>query len=161
MGKPRILAAESYAGLKSSFRALVSRFGKQDHAASVTRVGQPELSRYASAKPEDAERFAPIDVIADLEHEVGPVVTAELARLANCALVPMPAIVRTGNPLGRVTAQAMKETSEVFAKLGQALDDGKLSTEEGRVLDDEIDEAIVKLMALKAQIDAEAGRGGL
>lgn len=160
MREARLLPAESYAGLKTAFRRLISRFGKQDHAASVTRVGQPELSRYCSVKPDDAERFAPIDVIADLEHEVGPVVTEELARLAHCRLVPLPAIARTRNPLGVITAKAMRETSEVFVRLATYLDDGVLSRAEGKSLDREIDDAIVHLLALKAQVDEEAGRDG-
>ena len=158
MPEPRLLSADAYAGLKSAFRALVSRFGKQEHAASLTRVGQQEISRYGSVRPDDAERYAPIDVIADLEHEVGPVVTEELARLAHCRLVPLPAIARTRNPLGLVTAKAMRETSEVFVRLATFLDDGVLSSAEGQHLDREIDDAIVHLLALKAQVDEEAGK---
>ncbi|CAN7583142.1 hypothetical protein LJR016_004291 [Devosia sp. LjRoot16] len=160
MREARQLSAGDYAGLKSAFRQLVGKFGKQDHAASVTRVRQQDISRYGSTDEDDAERFAPIDVIADLESEVGPVVTRELARMNNHVLVPLPAINASRGPLGRITAEALKEVSDVFSKMGQALADETLTSVEGAQLDTEIDEAIEKLLALKAQIDFEAGRAG-
>jgi len=65
-------------------------------------------------------------------------------------LVPLPAVAATRGPLGRITARALKETSEVFATLGGALEDGVLSAVEGRHLDTQIDEAIEQLLVLKA-----------
>ena len=60
----------------------------------------------------------------------------------------------------RVTAAALKEVSDVFGKLSEFLADGTLSAVEGAQLDREIDEAIVKLLQLRAQVDALAGRDG-
>lgn len=155
----RQLPATDYAGLKTIFRQLVKRIGGGAHAATLTRVRQQEISNYGSAEPDYAERFAPIDIVADLEAEVGPMVTAELARLSNHILVPLPEVARCNTPLGRITGQAMKETSEVFVRLGDMLDDGVLTRVEGAHLRREIREAMVALARLELQI-VEDSKGG-
>ncbi|MFA5897904.1 MAG: hypothetical protein WC829_02205 [Hyphomicrobium sp.] len=158
----RQLPAADYHGLKTAFRALVRRIGSATHAAELTRVRQQEISNYGSAADEYAERFAPIDVIADLEAEVGPLVTAELARLTNHMLLPLPAVARCGTPLGRITGQAMRQVGEAFADLGKSLDDGVITKVEGAHVAREIDEAIVLLARMKLQVieDAKAEQGG-
>jgi len=151
----RQLPRADYAGLKTVFRELVKRIGGNVHASSITRVRHQEISNYGSAEPDYAERFAPIDVIADLESEVGPIVTRELARLSNHMLVPLPQVARSGTPLGRITARAMKETAEVFVRMGELLDDGVLSKVEGAQLRSEIREAMVALATLDLQVEQE------
>lgn len=144
--------------LKAAFRRLVEACGGQESAILIP--GMPiqrhqALSEYGKI---DHPGQARIDVIALMEADCGkPLVTELLARATHHVLVPLPAVVGSHNPLGRVTGAAMKETSEVFAKLGQFLDDGKLSATEGRKLDKEIDDAVIRLLALRAQIDLEAG----
>ena len=160
-GEPKLpftLDRGTYLALKSAARELIESFGVQKFAASLVRVEQPDLSDYGNANL--LSRFMPIDVVADLESRNGPVVTRELARLTDHVLVPLPAIAATRGPLGRITAQALKEVSDVFGKLGDFLEDGTVTAVEGAQLDSEIDEAIEKLLALKAQVDFEAGRGG-
>lgn len=152
----RQLPQTEYNSLKTAFRDLVKAVGTQQQCAERTRVDQTTISNYGSTDQRNAEVFAPIDVIADLEAEVGPIVTLKLARLCNHELVPLPAVVRTRNPLGKITGAAMKETAEVFAKLGAYLDDGRLDAAEAAKLDDEIDEAIRMLLALRARVDFEA-----
>ncbi|HEV7278420.1 MAG TPA: phage regulatory CII family protein [Devosiaceae bacterium] len=155
----RQLPRSEYNGLKTVFRELVRRLGGTTHAASLTRVRQQEVSNYGSLEAEYAERFAPIDIIADLESEVGPVVTRELARLSNHILVPMPAVVRSNSPLGRITGKAMKETAEVFVRIGAVLDDEKITQAERVAFRREIQEAMTALAALDLQVEAES-RGG-
>lgn len=155
----RQLAATDYLALKAATRALIKRCGGSVAAAAVTRVGQQAISEYGNAGPDHEARFIPIDIVADLEGEVGPVLTTELARLSGHVLVRLPDVARSGLPLGRVTGEAMKEVSDVFGKLGQFLEDGVISKVEGAQLDAEVDEAIIKLLALRAQIDAVAGKG--
>lgn len=144
--------------LKAAFRRLVEACGGQESAILIP--GMPiqrhqAISEYGKV---DHAGHARIDVIALMEADCGrPIVTEHLARATNHVLVPLPAVVASRSPLGKVTGAAMKETSEVFARLGQFLDDGVLSSAEGRALDREIDQAVVKLLALKAQIDVEAG----
>ena len=151
----RQLPQSEYNGLKTVFRELVKRIGGVGHASSLTRVRHQEISNYGSAEADYAERFAPIDVVADLESEVGPVVTRELARLSNHILVPLPQVARNGTPLGRITAKAMKETAEVFVRMGELLDDGVLTKVEGAQLRTEIREAMVALAMLELQVDQE------
>jgi hypothetical protein len=158
--EPSLQARAVYLALKSKCRELVGLFGSQENAATPTRVEQTDISDYCS--PNRLWRFMPVDVVMDLESIVGtPLVTAMLAANINHALVPLPLIAAQRTPLGRVTAQAMKETSEVFARLGGFLDDGVLDSAEGAQLDREIDEAILKLLALKAEADAVVARGGV
>jgi hypothetical protein len=156
--EPSLLARSAYLALKAKCRELVGLFGSQESAATRTRVEQTDISDYCS--PNRLWRFMPVDVVMDLESEVGPVVTQLLARNTNHVLVPLPSIAEQRTPLGRITAQAMKETSEVFARLGAFLDDGVLEKAECAQLDREIDEAILKLLALKAEAGAVVARGG-
>lgn len=153
--KARPLAPEVYADLKTTFRALRKRIGKQDAASSLTRVSQQHISRYESLREEDADYFPPIDVIADLEAECGsPVVTRRLADLGGHVLVQLPQAGDSLAPLGRVSAEALKEIGDVFSTLGQHMADGVLTSVEDRQLGKEIDEAIVKLLQMKAQASA-------
>lgn len=157
----RQLPRSEYMGLKTAFRELVKSLGGGVHAASLTRVRQQEISSYGSACDDHDERFAPIDIIADLESEVGPIVTAELARLSNHMLVPLPEVARGRRaPLGRITGTAMKETADVFLRMGQLLDDGVLTEVEGKQLRTEIREAMVALATLDLQIEQAAKGDG-
>ncbi len=144
--------------LKAAFRRLVEACGGQESAILIP--GMPiqrhqALSEYGRVNESQQAR---IDVIALMEADCGrPIVTEQLARASGHVLVALPAVVATRSPLGKVTGAAMKETSEVFAKLGAFLDDGELSPAEARKLDKEIDDAVVKLLELKAQIDHTVG----
>jgi len=146
--------------LKAATRRLIEACGGQESAVLIP--GMP-ISRHQSfseaGNAAQPDRFLRIDVAALMEADCGrPLVTAELARATGHVLVPMPSIAAQRSPLGKITAQAMRETSEVFAGMGQALEDGVLTAIEGAQLDREIDEAIEKLLALRAQVDFEAGR---
>lgn len=148
--------------LKAATRRLIEACGGQESCVLIP--GMP-ISRHQSFSEAGngalPDRFLRIDVAALLEADCGlPIVTAEMAKATNHWLVPMPLIAAQRTPLGRITAQAMKETSEVFARLGAFLDDGVLNSTEGAHLDREIDEAILKLLALKAEAAAVVARGG-
>lgn len=150
------------ATLKAATRRLVEACGGQESAALIP--GMP-ISRHQSfseaGNAAHPDRFLRIDVAALMEADCGlPLVTAEMAKATGHVLVPLPAIAATATPLGRITAQAMKETSEVFVRLGDFLEDGTLDSAEGGHLEREIDEAILKLLALKAQARLVAERGG-
>lgn len=145
--------------LKAATRRLVEACGGQESAALIPGMPITRHQSFSEAgHPAHADRFLRIDVATMLEADCGlALVTAEMAKATGHVLVPLPRIAATRSPLGRITAQAMKETSEVFARLGGFLEDGVLSSNEGAQLDREIDEAIEKLLALKAQVDFEAG----
>lgn len=151
----RQLPAVDYAGLKTATRQLRKSIGTQAEAAAATRVGQQTIAGYESTGQAHDADFAPIDVIADLEAECGqPLVTRKLAELSGHVLVPLP-VASKGGKLGRVTAAALKETAEVFAHLGAALEDERICGAEAETLGQDIDDAIAKLAALKLQIVAE------
>lgn len=153
----RQLPQVDYQAVKAATRQLVQMAGGASAAALVTRVAHQDISRYGSPLEDHQERFMPLDVVADIESECGePVVTRALADLAGHILVPRPNIARSGSALGIITAKALKETSEVFVAIAESLGDGKLCAADVARIDTDIDEAIVKLMALRLQVQAEA-----
>lgn len=157
MSRGRQLPDRDYQALKAATRQLVNAAGGTVAAAAVTRGDHQSVSRYGSAHPDNADRFMPIDVLADLESECEqPVLTKELARLSGHLLVPVPRVVRSGTALGVITAKALKETSEVFVALAEGMGDGKICAADATHIGKEIDEALAKLVALKLQVNAEA-----
>lgn len=156
----RQLPANDYAALKAATRQLISHAGGAVAASAVTRGGHQNIGRYGSVQVDDAERFMPADVVADLESECGqPVLTRALAKLAGHVLVPEPRVTRSGTALGTITAGALKETSDVFVAIGEGLGDGRLSGDDAARIEREIDDAIVKLLALRLQVQAEVEGG--
>lgn len=145
--------------LKAATRRLVSECGGQESAALIEGMPITRHQSFSEAgSPAHPDRMLRVDVAVLLEADCGkPLVTAAMAKANGYALVSLHRVLAGRDPLGRITAQAMKETSEVFVRLGQALDDGVLSSAEGAHLDREIDEAIDKLLALKAQVGLQAG----
>lgn len=122
MSAPPVPPAPEDRALKTLFRALVAEAGGLDAAAACVRVGRSRLAEYYAL---DGDAFAPIDVVARLEAIVGrPLVTAELARRAGCALEPL-----SGNGLGRIDvllARVGAELGQVHAAYAAALADGGL-----------------------------------
>lgn len=160
MTSARQLPDRDYQALKAATRQLVNSAGGTVAAAAVTRGDHQNISRYGSAHPDNVDRFMPIDVLADLEIECEqPVLTKELARLSGHLLVPVPKVVRSGTALGMITAKALKETSEVFVALADAMGDGRVCLADAEKIGREIDDALSKLAALKLQVLAEAEAG--
>lgn len=153
----RQLPASDYDAIRAATRKLISTVGGPVAAAGVTRGDHQNISRYGSAHPDNAERFMPIDVVADLEAECEqPVLTSLLARMTGHMLVTVPQVSPSGSPLAAITAASLKETADVFVALGASLGDGRLSKAEAEAIAREIDEALAKLAALKLQVLAEA-----
>ena len=150
----RQLPERDYLALKAATRAIVKRCGGQEAAAEVTRVGHQALSRYGAL--EEAPNFAPIDVIADLEAEIGePIVTRELASLLGLKLTRVDA-GEAMSPAQRL-ARVMKETHEVNAAFADALSDGKIDGADAENIVREARDAIAELERL---ILAVSGREG-
>ena len=151
--KARQLPKGDYLGLKAVTRELADRVGSDAHASRATRVTPVQIGRYGNARDEEfVETFMPIDVVADLEAEVGPIVTRELARLCGHLLVELPHGMREIVDLGRVSGRAMKEVGDVFTGMGAALDDGILASSEGPQLLRDIDEALTMLATLRLMV---------
>lgn len=156
---PRQLPAVDYASLKTATRGLIKAIGTETDAATVTRVAQQHLSRYVSTASDNAEMFAPVDIVADLEAECGqPIVTRKLAEFSGHELVPLPEILRDGNGLDQVSGAAVKETGEFLAALGTALADGKLGEKEMAAVSSEGREVIAVVWRLIRM--AEISDGG-
>ncbi|KFL27049.1 hypothetical protein JP74_09030 [Devosia sp. 17-2-E-8] len=148
----RQLPQSDYLALKGASRELVTKVGGSVHAQSVTRVRQQAFSEYGSP---DEMRFMPIDVVADLEAEVGPVITRTLADLCHCLLVPMPQGRGTGRVL-EASGAAAEDTGKLMIELGQALRDGKITERERDALLRNIHQIMIDLSALAEAVKAEA-----
>ncbi len=145
--------------IKALSRRLTKLCGGQESAMLID--GMPldrhqTLSDYGNPKSDLVIRA---DVLALMEADCGqPLVTSRLARHTGHLLVKLPPGARDIVDLGRVTGRAMKEVGEVFAGLGQSLDDGVLSHVEGTDVAREIDEAIVMLATLKLMVEERVRR---
>ncbi|MFC3693388.1 phage regulatory CII family protein [Chenggangzhangella methanolivorans] len=149
----RQLPERDYLALKAETRALVKRCGGQEAAAASTRVSHQALSRYGAL--EDAPNFAPIDVVADLEAEIGePVVSRALAGLLGFTLVKVEAGAQL-TPAQRF-ARVMKETHEVNAAFADALSDGAIDEAERRAITREARDAIGELERLIVALNLDA-----
>lgn len=136
--------------LKTLFRCLVEEAGGLDAAATCVRVGRSRLAEYYAL---GGDAFAPVDVVARLEAIVGrPLVTAELARRAGCALEAMAAAAagRIDVMLARVGA----ELGQVNAAYASALADGRVCPEDRARLAREANEARAALDALLGALQA-------
>lgn len=142
--------------LKGVVKLAVVEAGGQENCANVSqRIKRPAaFSDYANSAIDD--RHLPVDVAIELDafNGNGRIVGA-MARLLGYMLVKLPQVVSSGTRLGRLTGQAMKETADVFATLGDALDDHELSPAELANLETQIDEAQTKLEMLRLQARAE------
>lgn len=116
--------------LKRATSMLVRAAGGQEAAVGFTRLSRHQaLSDYGNPSADMATRFAPIDVVADLEaltHDTPdhPAVTRQLARLAGYDLVRLPE-VRAGGDLSTQLFDVIRETSEVTLMVGQHLRDAE------------------------------------
>ena len=150
----RRLPERTYLRLKGAFGDLLHANGGGLDAAQRTRLAQPDLSRFKSTNTEHALRFAPIDVVADLEAAAGAYpVTRVLAELANCILVPLPEGMAEG-ALAERTGKSAKEFGDVMVRIGLALTDGKITAAEATSILQEIREVMLELSALAQAVRA-------
>lgn len=138
--------------MKVRFGELLALVGGGEAAAGFCRVGKSVLSTYASLAPADADRFAPIDVVRDLEAIAGePIVTAQLAMEAGGAFVTVPSSAADGGNLLTLLAGQSRESSELTTAICLGLADGKLTADEVQPARD----AVRQLVQLAMQMDAE------
>lgn len=114
--------------LRFRMAELIARCGGLVKAAAKCRVGKSTLARYASTSPADAECYAPIDVVHDLERVAGEaIVTGELCSLAGGSFVAFPDAVPTGQDLLVQLAIQGKEHSDLATAILTGLDGGRLT----------------------------------
>jgi hypothetical protein len=156
----RQFAPNVYVAMKADFGAWVlARFGYQKVAAGFTRVGQQAISDYCNVSTAD---FVPSDVLVDLMKATGDAGPLRmLAELVGHVVTPLPSVVRSGEPLGRISGKVMKETGDVLGRYGEMVDTGVLiDVETSRYLHKEIREAIEALVLMDLQVEEHAKAAG-
>lgn len=139
--------------LKIKFGELLARAGGLEASASFCRVGKSTLARYASTSPADAECFAPIDVVRDLEALVGePIVTATLCSMADGVFVALPPEPATRGDLLQLMAAQAKEQSDVTSAICAALADGTVTPAEAAIALAEQEQVIRLAATLRAEL---------
>lgn len=149
----RVLNQQQYLSLKAATRKALKECGGLEMAAAETRVGVPTLSDYQNTANMDC--FMPIDVLADLTATSKCTAVLDvLAAQSGCILTPLPLI--SGAPvLSAQLARVLKETGDVVAGAGQALEDQKISLRERTGLIRQVDEALAALVQFRNQIAQE------
>lgn len=152
-----MLTLDEILKIKAETRLSVRDCGGQEAAAEACgRISRHQsLSEYGN--PALRERFIGLDTAAELDRFSGnPRFARLLAGLAGYMLVRRPEGTDGPTRLGRLTGQAMRETAQIFERLGAALDDGQISADEDSEIAREIDEALEILATLRAAVHAEA-----
>lgn len=145
--------------LKLKFGELLGRIGSLDDAVPFCRVGKSALARYASTGAADAEFFAPIDVVRDLEALAGaPIVTSILSEAADCVLVPVPSVTASGGDLLAMMSTLSGEFNDTTRAICTGFSDGKFCPVDAEKLERELDDTIrvaVNMRALARSIQGD------
>ncbi|MGJ8529840.1 hypothetical protein [Maritalea sp.] len=150
----RQLPGGSYRHLKASTHALFDQFGGQDSASLFTRVSQQTLSKYACFGDDNLERFAPIDIVADIELKLGnPIVTRALAGLSDHLLIKRPIAVSTKGDNARELGVVAKECGEVVSTFAEVVADDHISLNEATRVRKEAMETMAVMAALVEHMD--------
>jgi hypothetical protein len=148
-----VIASDAVKGrmLKIKFGELVGKIGGLEAAASFCRVGKSTLARYASNVQSDAECFAPIDVVRDLEALAGePVVTSTLCAMADGVFVAVPNTpAATGDLLAMMSALS-GEFNDTTRVICAGLADGNFCAVDAAKLERELDDVIRVAVGMRA-----------
>ncbi len=143
--------------LKGVVKLAVVEAGGQENCANVSgRIRRAAaFSDYANAALDD--RHIPLDVAVEIDafNGNGRILKAAAA-LLGFVLFRLPEVALNGASLGKLTGKAMKECADVFSRLGDMMDDDRITHCELPGFEREVDEAIAKLVRLKMQVRAEA-----
>lgn len=116
--------------LKAAFRQLLKMAGGQEAAALITRGKHQTLNRYGNASEDNLDCHAPIDVIADLERDVGePVITRHLADLTGYMLIKKTAVAADANLLTHLSTLA-SESGQTIQAIAEGIADPDLTEAE-------------------------------
>jgi hypothetical protein len=151
----RTFGKDTYKRLKRRTDQLIDLCGGLVAASAETRAGKSSLANYADSRERSAATnlWAPIDVIADLEHAAGePLVTRELARLAGYDLLPMATADDRLDPLSDHCHHAVLMARATAVALAMD-EDGVRTTDELAAYEDALSEArdFLQLMLEKAR----------
>ncbi|MFZ3483890.1 hypothetical protein [Sphingomonas sp. 3-13AW] len=139
--------------LKVQFGELLSLVGGIEIAARFCRVGKSTLARYASLSFADAECFAPVDVVRDLEALAGvPRVTRHLSIEAGGMFMPVPERFGGRATLLELVARKGKESAELTAAICAGLADGKFDAADARKALPELDDILGVLATMRGEL---------
>lgn len=152
MKLPRSTSDDERNELKAATRQALA-IARPTRFAAVTRVDAPALSKYGD--PFTTNAFMPIDVVADLERDIGaPLITEALAALQGYRLVP----IGDGEPCERIgvddLASLSKEGGDVMQTIATAMADGRIDGNERRAIAAEIAENITVLRRIGRKVTA-------
>lgn len=152
MKLPRSTSDDERNELKAATRQALA-IARPTRFAAVTRVDAPALSKYGD--PFTANAFMPIDIVADLERDLGaPLITEALAALQGYRLVP----VGDGDAGGRIgvddLASLSKEGGDVVQTIATAMADGRIDGHERRAIAAEIAENVTVLRRIGRKVTA-------
>ena len=145
--------------LKKHTEALVKDVGIEP-ACALTGKSKATLGRYYSDNPEHADRFMPIDAVAQLEEAAGyPHVTVALAELRGVALNfedRRANSERSGNVNSDVIALSQR-FALLMAEYQQSIEDGQISVNEAKRLLKETTLLQQVLVDMKLNLEDESG----
>lgn len=144
--------------LKAATRRLIRECGGTDATAQITRVSRASLGNYQNNGLLDT--FMPIDVVADLETDIGQaVVTRTLAECNSGYFTPVRRAASPGNLTSHLSSTG-KEFADVFERAALLSGNGQMSEGHRQTLLREIEEAIGALVGLKDAVIDMPGSGG-
>lgn len=144
--------------LKSAFAHALKLLGGAASFAHATRVNTTTLSNYHN--PHMPEAHAAVDVVLDLEREIGsPVITSKLAELQGYRLIH----VGPGEP-SSVTAEdtylMLQHTVDACKATTLAIADGVITPAEGQDVDRKCEAAVAAIRDVQARMPADWKRKG-
>jgi hypothetical protein len=119
--------------------------------------GKTRFTFYKLLDPDQDGEMSYARVARLTEHFRVPAAAEHLASLCGAILVMPPDAELTGDPIDRISAEALKEISDMFSALAQARADGSIDLVDAALILPEIRSAMSKLAALEHQVVAEAG----
>ncbi len=155
MSELEMTASASY--LKRHTEALVKDVGLEA-ACTLSRKSKATLGRYYSDAPEHAERFMPINVVAELEAAASyPHVTGALAELRGITL-SYESNSRNSPTNGGVNSDVIalsQRFAQLMAEYNQSIEDGVISLNESKRLLSETLAIQEVLMNMKLNLERE------
>lgn len=121
-----------YLRLKARTRQMYNEVGGVVEASEYTRLKKSVHSEFQNP---NIEKFAPLDVVMDLELMGGkPFVTEFLAEMQGYYLTPVEAIAHSGKTLVEAVIDANQKHHELSQETTKALADGKIDADEIKTL---------------------------
>lgn len=144
--------------LKRHTEALIKDVG-YSKACTITGKSKATLGRYASLAPENAERYMPVHVVAELEAVASiPFVTKALAEIQNMSLEFGEGADSRSSGLNSDVILLSQRFATLMAEYNHSIDDGIISLNEAKRLLNETNSLQSVLMEMKRHLQNEEMR---